>query len=349
MMSIRAEIRAGRWLGRVPGVREVGARLKVSKNTVTCAFDRLVAEKWLCKTGRGRRLIPGPAWPETAGPTPTKIKILSNKGFDQEGAIMWTLLFRLREEIERTGRECEFAGKTQAALKYDPIAILRYMEQYAGTSWIIVGAGRDLLEAVAQRKIHAFALGGNSLGCGLPGTGHDVTAAMRQLVNHLTGLGHRRIVFIAPAAILNRPHGRLVTAFAEALSEAGVTAGAYHLPVWEDTPEAFVPLLSQLFQFTPPTALILTRPYQVSAAYAFLSDRRLRVPGDLSLAVLASDASFSAIRPSLCCMDGDPEPLMRGVMRWVRKGPAPGAKGETTLVPGTLVLGGSLGPTPKGK
>jgi DNA-binding LacI/PurR family transcriptional regulator len=82
------------------------------------------------------------------------------------------------------------------------------------------------------------------------------------------------------------------------MAEHGISTGAYNLPDWEEDLGGFHRLLHNLFQHTPPTALVVDESIFLVATMLFLQSRGLQVPKDVSL----------------ICTDGDPR-TSRGAVR----------------------------------
>lgn len=344
LMSLREEIRGGLWLGRVPGVREVAVRLKVSKNTVCTAYAKLVEEGWLVNPGHGRRLTLGAAWLNTAASAPkTVVRLMLHESHETEAADVRELLERLRRGVAQRGGRLEFCEKTQARMGHDREKILRCMEAHPDDLWIVVAARRELLEALSKRRLRVLALGGSFDGVPVPGVAHDAMPWMRDLVRKLVGARHSRIVHVC-SPTLHR--GRGADAFEQAMTEAGLPTGPYHLPEWDGHPESFPALLRELFRVTPPTALILTHAYQLCASYAFLSQNGLRVPTEVSLAVMETDPVFVGMQPAPAIMTKDWDGLLRSMMRWIFRGGPSHAEFGQIYVKAPLLQGGTLAPAP---
>ena len=84
-----------------------------------------------------------------------------------------------------------------------------------------------------------MALYGRSDGLPLARTGPDKEPAMCAATRQLLALGHRRIVLIVRAGRRVPTPGNLERASLEELAAHGIATSDYHLPDWEETPEAF--------------------------------------------------------------------------------------------------------------
>ena len=175
-----------------------------------------------------------------------------------------------------------------------------YVARIEVDAWVIVSGSRGILEWFARQQIPAFALFGVRQGVPIAATGPDKVPTLIELTRRLVALGHRRISFIVRQEHRNPEPSLPVRAYLETLEEAGITTGKFNLPDWEESREGFKRLLDSLFGGpTPPKALILDEAFQFNASYHHLSQRGLKIPGDVSLVCTDDDPGFDWCAPRI--------------------------------------------------
>ncbi|MFD4711172.1 LacI family DNA-binding transcriptional regulator [Streptomyces sp. NPDC058430] len=179
-----------------------------------------------------------------------------------------------------------------------------------------------------------------AIGLGLPTVAVDTFGAMLELCGHLTGLGHRRLVYLAgPEAAWQDAERRRALGHAGAFGvevtivPAGSTIDDGHAAVGEALAHE-------------PTAIVAFNDLVAIGALKGLRERGLRVPEDVSLTG-ADDIPFaSCTEPALTTTGAAQQEL--GALAWeqmqamLRGQEAP----EAPLVKVALIVRGSTGPAP---
>jgi LacI family repressor for deo operon, udp, cdd, tsx, nupC, and nupG len=146
-------------------------------------------------------------------------------------------------------------------------------------------AGPDELERVAGAGVPLVTVGLHRPG--VPSLRVDDVAAARAAVDHLTGLGHRRIAFVGGAE--DDPVGVEAPAlrqrgYRDALRTAGVTVGPELVVAAEPTIAGGVQAARRLFELTVrPTAVFAHTDEQAFGVLEVARDRGLDVPGAVSV------------------------------------------------------------------
>jgi len=199
-----------------------------------------------------------------------------------------------------------------------------------------------------DKNIPAFAIFGRYEGLQIAGTKPDKTQAIAEAARELIGLGHRRVVLMTRRMRRLPSPGATEQAFLDALTAGGVVSGSYHLPDWPETVAGFHERLDSLFKFSPPSALILDEVAFFMAAMDFCANRGLRVPQDLSLMCLDSSPHFHWCRPAISHIAWDSEPVVRRVLRWVKKSGRRKRDQQQIYTHAEFVRGGTIGSAKKG-
>jgi DNA-binding LacI/PurR family transcriptional regulator len=283
---IRREAASSDWGDRLPTVRRLSKDLGIAQNTVLAAIRKLDTEGFFKGSGRDRRidLTKLPAKKKGAA----RVAIIPRLAFSESSPALQRSIARLRHHLEAEGR-IVIITRPQDSFDEDRGALMTMIGETGADLLIVFDAPHDLLEGLSRRGRPVLAVGGASSGLPVSSLYTDAGEATGAAVAALCNAGHRRIVFVTEQAMRERKDSRMTAAYRAALKQAGVTPGRYNMPDWEETPEGLRDLLKELFRITPPTALILSDHRVLLGTWAFLMERGLRVPADVSLVALEPD------------------------------------------------------------
>jgi DNA-binding LacI/PurR family transcriptional regulator len=310
---LRAQLRDGKWAGKLPGIQVMAVECGVSHDTMRAAVRQLEADGWIVPGGSGRCREVATAVVQ-ADPQKLRVMVFLSLPIEDDDSEAREVLWEMRALIEGNGHTCQFAPKTLRDLKHDLRRVKQYVGKYKVDAWVVAAATKEVLEWFASQSTPAMALGGSSLSISIAGTGWVMAGVMKQICQRLIELGHRRIVFVATEVIRRSP---LADVMRNELEARGVVTGSYHLPVWDQTPDGLQELLSNTFRISPPTALIIELTNWLPGILAFLAKAELRVPQDVSLVYLENDPSFVWHRPPISHVWNGKEQLAANVARWV--------------------------------
>ncbi len=351
---LREGLRAGRWGGELPGVLRLAAECVVSKDTMRAAL-RLLEKEGLLSAGRagGRRKVlaaggAGPADRARAKTSSLRVAILLHHPLAEESNPLHQTLRDIQRELVAAWHAVAFAPKTQTELRFAPARIAKLVAATPADAWVVTAAPRPVLEFFAAQPLPAIALGGRSLGLDIASSGVGGAPGLCTATRRLLALGHRRIVLICGRAWRQPAGGRNATAYTAELAAHGIAAGDYSLPDFEPTAAGLRALFESLFRVTPPTALILESADYAVAAFAFLAQRGLAVPRDVSLVCLYPDASLQWWDPPLARLRHEDALVVRRVVRWCRAVARGQVDREPVMVPAEFDEGGTIGPVRPG-
>lgn len=335
---LRGQLAGGTLHGLMPGVLRLEAELGVNRKTVEVALRRLEAEGLLESQGAGRRrkiVVPD------CGPPPSlRVAVLDYERAARANDYMVDLMHRLTE----AGHVALSVPKTLLEMGMKVERVAKLVAETQADAWVVVGGSLEVLRWFAGRQLPTFALFGRRRGLPLAGAGPNKPPAMVALTRRLIELGHQRIVLLVRQERRLPQPGATERAFLSTLSAHGVRFGAYHLPDWEESVDAFHRCLEELFRLTPPTAVIVDEAPFFTAAMQFCSRRGIRVPEDLSLVCCDSDPSFTWCKPPITHIRWDSPPVVRRIVRWaanVSRGKDDSRQTETKA---QFVEGGTIGP-----
>jgi DNA-binding LacI/PurR family transcriptional regulator len=269
--------------------------------------------------------------------------ILPNVPLAEESTVLNHLLRDIQRSLVASGHTVDIAAKTQTDLRFAPSRLGRFLAATPADGWIVPAAPRSVLEFFAAQPVPAMAIGGRSLGLQIASAGLDGTPALCAATRRLVELGHRRIVLICGREWRQPSGGRSGVAYTAELSRHGIEADVYHIPDFEPTPAGLHALFTSLFRVTPPTALILESADYAIAALAFLAQRELSVPRDVSLVCLYSDTTMRWCHPPLARLRYDDKVVSRRVIRWCRALARGQVDRESVLFPAEFDEGGTIG------
>jgi DNA-binding LacI/PurR family transcriptional regulator len=185
---------------------------------------------------------------------------------------------------------------------------------------------------------------------GLPFADIDFDQSIRQIVDHLTGLGHRRIGFVNQSReTFDSGYGpavRALEAFEHWTTRAGCRGKATFSP---STPrDGWQACQTLLADPEAPTALVVMNDRALPGVLQALAARGLRVPEDVSVVSAVTSATASEMMvPALTSADAPSQELARMAVAHListietGRGPA-----ENVLIPCRLTPRASTGPCP---
>lgn len=341
---LRESLLEGTWRERLPSEPRLVAELGVSRRVVREALKRLADEGGIQETGQGKRREISTNTQTGSAPRRQRVRILLGEPLQSDNASSQYLMLSLANRIKEQGHDCEFAHRSIQELGDKPQRLERMVRETGADMWIIYSAPRWVLEWFSTRSQPAFAIGGRPQGLGLANVFISLSNAVREIVKSLVALGHQRIVLIAPGAWRLPVPGPTQTSYLSALQAHGIPYDThFNLPDWEDTPDGLERLLESLFRVTPPTALIVLEPVHCVAVCAFLADRSLRIPRDVSVISLVADSIFAFRKPQFSQVRWNNTAMISPVLRWVNAVAAGKHPRTASVIHSTFDPGGTIG------
>ncbi|BCX46844.1 hypothetical protein HAHE_07520 [Haloferula helveola] len=334
---LRSELEQGRWSGEMPGVFRLEQELGVNHGVVHRALGMLEDEGMLENQGRGRkrRIIA-----KRAGSKALTVRVLLYERSDLRDDYLLDLMHLLRGD----GHDADFADRTLLELGMDVRRVARFVNATESDAWVVLSGSTEVLRWFSRQPTPAFALFGLTEGVEIAFAAPRKRPAIAELLEHLIGLGHRRIVHIVREEHRKPELGAIERFILGYLEERGVATGPYNIPDWSNSPAGLHGMLDSIFRHTPPTALLVDEPSIFLATQNHLANQGIRCPERVSLACYDDDSSFDWFLPRVTHISWDPKPLMRGVVRWVNKVAQGRNAPRPILVKSKLVHGGTTGP-----
>lgn len=260
--------------------------------------------------------------------------------------------------IEAVSREAGRRGYNvvlgQAHARADEaIALWAVLEARHCDAILLLGDMRDqprLLEDLGGAHVPVVALWQGARPNGIPSVTVDNRAGIRAVVDHLFGLGHRRLAFVG-----GRRLGDIIereTAFIEEVSRTGERLLDGYVRTVANNPAGGGEALRALFELpTPPTAIVVATDVLAIGALHAAYELGLRVPGDVSVTGFDDIPAAAYSNPALTTVAMPVREMVATAVRMVIDEAPEGATGSgpgfanAVLAP-TLVVRSSSGPVP---
>jgi Transcriptional regulators len=159
------------------------------------------------------------------------------------------------------------------------------------------------IELIASLGSAAVILGKPDTACMFPALTRDYDSGIRDLMVHLTMLGHTRIAHVAGEERMQHASRRLER-YLQLASELGVDVTVEHS---DFSPESGANATRRLLDAPePPSAIIYANDPMAIAGMAVAHERGLTLPGDLSIAGMDGADMGRYVYPTLTTLDNDP-------------------------------------------
>jgi DNA-binding LacI/PurR family transcriptional regulator len=310
---LREELKRKRWTGHMPGRDILARELGVHGSTIERALQQLEKEGLVKKSGQGKpRLIVSSGARRV---TVTSVCVLLYDAGDQTD----DYILSLQHHLDAAGHSLTFAPRSMCELKFDPVRIESMVKQQSADAWIVYSGSREILQKFVELPCPAFALFGRMSGLRIAGSGTDILTALRETVRRLHQQGHRKIVMLTRAQLVESGLGLTERTFIEALEENNIPHGSYNLAGWDNTPSGLRQCLDKLFQVTPPTAIFVDDWMIHNAVQNYLLNERGAERRKVCCISMEYHPSFSWYEPPAPHFYWDPDAVVRCAVVWLKK------------------------------
>lgn len=172
----------------------------------------------------------------------------------------------------------------------------------------------------------------------------DNAAGARTAVEHLLGLGHRRIATIT-GPVQNADARQRLAGYRRALEEHGIAVDAAFETAGDFTEPSGYAAVARLLELRPrPTAIFAANDYMAIGAMSALTQAGLRIPEDVAVVGFDDIAMARYLNPPLTTVNVDLLDLgARAVQRLVDHKSGSAARRRHEVTPATLVIRKSCG------
>ncbi|AWI09527.1 substrate-binding domain-containing protein [Ereboglobus luteus] len=298
---LRKQIAQGAWTEWLPGERELGETLQVSRYTVRAALAQLrkdgviatekgVGNKIARRRGRGKAAIPG-----------SNVGLLVCGEFHQllPTHIFW--IDQLRVMLDARGSRLHMVDGRAYARANPARALKKLAQQNPHSCWILLLSSEAVQAWFQKNAIPCVVAGSTYVGIDLPCCDLDYRAACRHAADMLLRRGHRRITLLIKRS---RRAGDILSeaGFEEAFARTAVENASPVIRHHNSTVEGVAETVRQLMtQKTPPTALLVADPFDYLTVASCLAKLGLDVPRDVSVISRDGESCYHYMLPRPSC------------------------------------------------
>jgi LacI family transcriptional regulator len=212
----------------------------------------------------------------------------------------WTTVVRGVEDVaQRHGYSVLLCNTDEDLAKQLDYLDFVIRQQVDGVIIAPYDSDAEHLDKLRLRDIPTVVIDRHIEGWEVDSVGSDSVSGSRALVQHLIGLGHRRIAMISGPAITSTAEDR-VAGYRLALQEAGIALDPALIQRGEYRSSSGKSLLGQVLDADPPpTAIFAANNALAMGALDVLEERGLRVPQDIALVCFDDLPNTSLIFPFL--------------------------------------------------
>lgn len=170
----------------------------------------------------------------------------------------------------------------------------------------------------------------------------DDVAATRVVIDHLSGLGHRRIAYVAGDPALEHVRAR-AHAFQAYAGQSGADVAV--LPTDFSADAGAQAVLGQLDRPQPPTAIVFENEVLTVAGYSVLKSRGLEIPQDVAVISFEDSVMCTAMRPQVTALHRDTYEYGRAVAEHLLRQIEGRREPDVLLQPPRLLVRASTDPS----
>jgi hypothetical protein len=319
--ALREAVRDGRFGDRLPGMRPLARALGINALTMAEAVSRLVADGTVETDGPRKRFrIVRGSRSGKARSGIRKLLFLTSEPMHETKPVALEILSNLL--LERP----EWEIRHRVSGRDDGRPDQRYWNgllKSEEAGHLLVFSGRPpLANWAVKRGIPTYFLGGDPGGAPVPVIGVDTALMVRRVLERLIVLGHKRIcmpICGMPETFRERQRSE----FERCLAEHGLPfVPNYNVPfVSQQDPDELARVLERVFRARPPTALLLIEWEHFIMASCVLRDRGLRIPKDVSVALLSHERNMHWHQPLIAHYQYPVAQVAKTLRRWIEKPP----------------------------
>lgn len=313
------------WISRgllndvLPGELQLKARLGVGRDTLRLALKILEDDAWISVSSKGqhRRVLAAPGRQPTESNHPAAgLPVTLLEANPVSTRITLLELQDTERDLSRLGVRLRFASPRIFHLRTPAKALERLVRSHPSSAWILNKTTEPIQRWFARSGLPTLIYGLPFPGVNLPFVGSDWGAAAFHAGLQLMRAGHWNVGFVEksdPSPGTDAARAGLKRALA-AFPDQGVLVSIRS----GGEPEAVVQAMEQAWSRPQrPTALVCTSTNMLLSIYSWLTQRGIRVPGDLSLVSLANDTWLTRLCPSLHHYEPDTRQMSKAISQRV--------------------------------
>jgi hypothetical protein len=317
--TLKAWISRGLLSDVLPGELQLKARLGVGRDTLRQALKILEDDGWVSLSSKGqqRRVLGAQGrQPSDSDTDPSGLPVTLLE--DQPISTRVTLLELedTERDLSRLGLRLRFVSPRIFQLRTPGKALERLVRSHPSSAWILNKTTEPIQRWFAESGLPTLIYGLPFPGVNLPFVGSDWGAAAFHAGLQLMRAGHWNVGFVeksdpSPGTDAARAGlKRALVAFPDQGTLVSIRSGS--------DPEAVVQAMEQAWSRpNRPTALVCTSTNMLLSIYSWLTQRGIRVPGELSLVSLANDTWLARLCPSLHHYEPDTRQMSKAISQRV--------------------------------
>ncbi len=314
---LRAALREGLWVERLPGERELSKQLNISRPTLRAALEQLRIEGWL-KSARGQqRIIVRHTTATKAAPRSRIVGLLTPLPLQEVPPFALCWMDKLRELLVAAGFQLEIHSGRRWYARRPEKDLAALTHQMPAAAWVLFVANERMQRWFAASQLPGVLSGSPHAGVEMPSVDFDYRAVCRHAAGQCLSRGHERV------ALLMQTSG----AAGDQESEAGFREafegrkGAPARPIvahHDGTAESIRRALDTLLENrSAPTAFVVARSMPALMVASDLARRGRRIPRDVSVIARDSDHFLEFFSPQLARYRANPDTHARRLAKLV--------------------------------
>ena len=312
---LRQRLQSGEWKDALPSERHLCEELQVSRKTIRAALDQLQRQGWLRMSDNRRRIKAAGARRPCASGGSNKIVLLGAKPMRSAEQLLTSVIEQVEKHLHQAGFELELAISPRFALHDCSRTVAKLIGRARAACWILWSVQLETQRWFVERGLPTLVFGSTHRGVALPSVDIDYASAMQHAVNLLLARGHRRIALFCER---NESAGDQLTmqGFLDAFRRAGITGAEPRAIHHDGTVAGIGRVMEATFaREEPPTALLVSYPFQVLSVMGHLTRLGLRIPDDVSVVSRDHDSCLEHVVPSIARYSCDPSLFARKLSR----------------------------------
>lgn len=339
--AIQAEILAGKWTEKLPGIVALEKEFMVNRNTIQKALKILEGKKLLVSRGQGscRQIVA----PTDYAPRTLKVGMLLYEEMDQSKG-EW--IVDSMHHLVEAGHSVVVVPETLSSMKMNVRRVACAVAKCDVDAWIVVAASDNVLRWFMGQPTPVLSICGSSSGLPLAAISLDFRVVFKRVIEKLISLGHRRIVCLSRENKPTEYERQLASPgpVAQALSAHGLSFSSYNWPCFENDPVKLHRCLDRLFHGTPPSAFVVDESFLATVVYHNLIQRGLKVPEDISMFCGDPATTLGWSQTVFSHLNWSNKAMVRPTLRWIKNVALGREDLSHSLVKVDYVEGDTIGP-----
>jgi DNA-binding LacI/PurR family transcriptional regulator len=294
---ISTELQKGTWGTWLPAERNLAKTLQIGRKTLRKALQHLQRDGMIeTQRGLGHRIASAPK-AVNGVPADLSVGLLTPESLENLRPYTALWVDELRTQLFETGvRLATFSGPRFFTGRPEK-ALARLVEQNPQQCWVLAHSNEHIQHWFHEQQIPCIIAGSAHLGLPLPSVDLDYFAVCRHAAGAMLRLGHRRLALFTKQS---QRAGDLETerGFADGVHSSTHPEVAPVVMHHDGTVDGAYRALGRLFSMArPPTAVLVAQSAFYLTTIAFLAERGLRVPTQVSLMCRDDDTFLAYLKP----------------------------------------------------